>query len=219
MKPQEIDPKLLENLRPAALLRSVESLGRAEFADSIEAPLMLVRIDDGYQEEVAQALETVLSSQTMPVVTGLAFRTVASMAPRAARGLRGAALSASPPAAQVRAWLKEQAHIAVPMRKRAASGSAFMDRISAGRALNNDVVLRHESVSKFHAWLEVDEERHVYAYDAGSRNGTFVSGVRLAARSGALVPATAELRFARITARMCRAEDLWDALHGDATPQ
>jgi len=214
VKAQEIDPRLLQHLRPALLVQSVESLGRAEFVASLEAPLMLVRLDDGYQGEAAQALETALPSQTMPVVKGLAFRTVASAVPRVASGLRGAPFSAKEPAAQVRAWLMEQAHIAIPMRKRPASGSAFMDRISAGRALNNDVVLRHESVSKFHAWLEVDEERHVYVYDAGSRNGTFVAGVRLAPRSGSPVPVTAELRFAAILARVCRAEDLWDALRG-----
>lgn len=210
---QEIDPKLLENLRPAPVVQAVRSLSRAEFAATLEAPVMLVRIDDGDQGEVAQALVTALPSQTTPVVTGLAFRTVARLSPRGPSGF-GAALSEGPPAPRVRAWLKDQIHLVVPMRKRAASGSAFMDRISVGRALNSDVVLRHESVSKFHGWLEVDDERQVHAYDAGSRNGTFVAGVRLQPRTCAVVPSTAELRFAAITVRVCPAEVLWDALHG-----
>src|SRR4051794_10640808 len=45
----------------------------------------------------------------------------------------------------------------------------WADRISIGRAANNDLVIRHASVSKLHAHLRVDGAR-VYVADAGSRN-------------------------------------------------
>ncbi|MDR6539493.1 FHA domain-containing protein [Variovorax soli] len=47
-----------------------------------------------------------------------------------------------------------------------------------GRALGNDVVIRHERVSRFHALLTVDGP-FVTIKDLGSSNGVFVNGVRI----------------------------------------
>jgi len=59
---------------------------------------------------------------------------------------------------------------------------AFPDKITVGRTLNNDLVLRHTSVSKFHGYFFVDPTTFdVTLVDAGSTNGTFVNNVRLPA--------------------------------------
>src|SRR5260370_3113269 len=75
----------------------------------------------------------------------------------------------------LRAVLQLGPHFAVPLRKRSVD-AAFSERISIGRARNNDIVLRQADVSKFHAWLECDEEGQFYLSDARSKNATTLNG-------------------------------------------
>jgi hypothetical protein len=58
----------------------------------------------------------------------------------------------------------------------------FPDKITVGRTVNNDLVLRHASVSKFHSYFTIDPNTFdATIVDAGSTNGTFVNNVRLGA--------------------------------------
>ena len=198
---------LTKNLRPASTAALAAAQTRAEFAKALGA-ILLLRIDDGDDGEVAQVLAASLSSTTVPLAPAFAFRTVASAASRHATGGRPS-VTAYPD------WLRDHIYFAVPLRKRADSGMSFTTRISVGRAMNNDIVLRHASISKFHAWLEADEGDNFYVSDAGSRNGTFANGARLAAKSQTEVAIGTEVRFAAIVATISRAETLWEALHSD----
>ncbi len=64
-----------------------------------------------------------------------------------------------------------------------APGSPFQQMITIGRAGINDVVLKFDSVSKFHAYLAKDAVTGRYfVADAGSTNGTLVN--RKALRRG-----------------------------------
>jgi hypothetical protein len=65
--------------------------------------------------------------------------------------------------------------------------SAFAFGVTLGRTENNDVVLRHQEVSRFHAYVQMDKGRHLLA-DADSKNGTFLDGVRLAANHATPLP-------------------------------
>jgi pSer/pThr/pTyr-binding forkhead associated (FHA) protein len=56
--------------------------------------------------------------------------------------------------------------------------NAFQRRVTIGRTQNNDIVLDDPSVSRFHCWLH-EETAGWNVSDAGSRNGTSVSGRRL----------------------------------------
>jgi hypothetical protein len=56
--------------------------------------------------------------------------------------------------------------------------SAFAFGVTLGRTENNDVVLRNEDVSRFHAYVQQVKSGYAIA-DADSKNGTFVDGVRL----------------------------------------
>lgn len=60
--------------------------------------------------------------------------------------------------------------------------NAFKQRITIGRTNNNDVVLEHASVSRFHAWLEGTGADWMLV-DAGSRNGSWLSGRKLTGRT------------------------------------
>lgn len=55
--------------------------------------------------------------------------------------------------------------------------------VTVGRLLTNDIVVDVASVSRFHAVLQRDEKTGAWSLsDAGSDNGTFVDGQRLAAQ-------------------------------------
>ena len=66
-----------------------------------------------------------------------------------------------------------------PLVKR--ESGAFEGLVHVGRTANNDIVLDDPSISKFHAFFVRDQLRRIYQLsDAGSMNGTFVDGERLA---------------------------------------
>ncbi|MCO5166093.1 MAG: FHA domain-containing protein [Planctomycetes bacterium] len=88
--------------------------------------------------------------------------------------------------ARVRAWL-------APVRKR-ADANPFAHMVTLGRAPNNDVVLGHAAVSKFHAYLRREDQGWVLV-DAGSLNGTWRNGERLAPQRGARLVDGDELRL------------------------
>ncbi len=57
--------------------------------------------------------------------------------------------------------------------------NAFQRRVTLGRTANNDVVIDAQSVSRFHAWFERDPGGDWHLADAGSKNGTLLSGQKL----------------------------------------
>ena len=58
--------------------------------------------------------------------------------------------------------------------------NAFQRRVTLGRTGNNDIEIDSPSVSRFHAWFVRDEVHQQWTIvDAGSKNGTQVSGKRL----------------------------------------
>lgn len=60
-----------------------------------------------------------------------------------------------------------------------SAGNPWRERISIGRARNNDIVLPHKSVSKLHAHFTQTEDGRLLLADAGSRNGTRLNSERL----------------------------------------
>jgi len=55
----------------------------------------------------------------------------------------------------------------------------FADMVSVGRVEGNDIVIRHATVSKIHAFFSEVEPGSWTLTDKGSTNGTWVGGVRL----------------------------------------
>ena len=64
-----------------------------------------------------------------------------------------------------------------PLEKREGT-NPFATMVTLGRAANNDVVVVHRAVSKFHAYFRPAGAQWA-VYDAGSLNGTQVSGRRI----------------------------------------
>jgi FHA domain-containing protein len=129
-----------------------------------------------------------------------AQRSVASLAPRA--------IGAGP-----LAWADRDCRV-FEVGKRSDLSSAYPNRISIGRASNKDIVLRHATVSKFHAWFGVDEAAALYLTDAGSTNRTCVSGKPLTPRAPEPVAPGTLIRFGSVDALVMDAPTLWKLVHG-----
>ena len=87
-----------------------------------------------------------------------------------------------------------------PGRLRIVKGtqSAFAFGVTIGRTENNDVVLRNEDVSRFHAYVQTAKGGYTLA-DADSKNGTFIDGVRLSPNKPTPLPPSCRSASARST--------------------
>jgi hypothetical protein len=88
--------------------------------------------------------------------------------------------------------------LAIPVQK--GKAASFVLGITFGRTENNDVVLRHEEVSRFHAYV-TGGSGGLALIDADSKNGTFVDGTRLVPTRPRLLPDTCLLRFGELGVR------------------
>ena len=97
-----------------------------------------------------------------------------------------------------------------PIVKR--DGNPFPDRISVGRAVNCDVVLRLSFVSKLHAHLLLEDGQIKALVDNRSRNGTKINGVPLI--SGKSMPVTGDDRvsFGDLDLTLVTGAQLYDRL-------
>jgi hypothetical protein len=197
---------------PHELLARARQQPREAFVRAYKSPLSLVVILDAPASELAQGLKP----ETGPERDGLPFRTAALINRDPRDSLRPRHLTLVPEPGdrnvQVAEKLRQMAsmccHI-IPISKRVES--AFLASISIGRARNHDIVLRHASVSKFHANLEIEGEQ-LYVKDAGSRNHTFLNHERVLTRLK--VEAGDNLRFGWVEALVATDEALWRAIRG-----
>ncbi len=202
-------PRALTNLGPRRLVEEALTLDLISFlARHGDAHLLLVRIPEGDSE-----LELGLSAGAASAVAGpepLPFRTGHQDPPRAWRS-ESEKVRREDPAALWQLF-ERHPHFAVAVRKRADSDALFMGRISIGRARNKDIVLRHSSISKFHAWFEADESANLHVCDAGSTNLTHLNGKPLEARARTAVEPGDALRFGSLETVVCSPSTLWNCL-------
>jgi hypothetical protein len=66
------------------------------------------------------------------------------------------------------------------LKKQGDRPNAFGLGITVGRTANNDLEVDHASVSRFHAWLQIDPQSGIWhVSDAESSSGTYCNGSRL----------------------------------------
>ena len=99
----------------------------------------------------------------------------------------------------------------LPLRKR-TDDATFIDRISLGRATNKDIVLRHQTVSKFHCWFEMGDTGELCVADSDSTNGSTLNGRQLPARELTKVEPGDHLRFGSVECVTCEPGDFWRAI-------
>jgi hypothetical protein len=151
-----------------------------------------------------------------PGIRSMEFHTASQAAPRhflrRATDVRGAA--GAELVQRLSSRLQEGRHVIVPLRQRADSETLSAERISVGRATNKDIVLRHSSVSKFHAWFETDANDVAFVTDAESKNATRVNGKALSPRERTHVEPGDVIIFGTVDTVLCSPDTLWAVLTG-----
>lgn len=205
-------PRALPAISPPELLAELQQVGEGTFERTHQgAAFLAVRLrDDAPELEEGLKLVTGRMQPARPVMSALAFKTKALSGAEAAPLAWGAKGSVRPKAVP-RALAKGPHHV-LRLGKRADLDAAYPERISVGRAANKDIVLRHTSISKFHAWFEIDEQLIWYVSDAGSTNHTFVSGVQLEPRERTPVLIGSSLQFGSVEAILLDPSTLWAAV-------
>lgn len=197
---------LIQKLAPTELVTKLAGPAQPFLSLYGSAPLLCVALAGGHELE-AGLVGSTDPDASHPTRT-LGFHTVAADAV-SVRGPANHGFSASALAERLGA----ARHFVLSLTKRSEE-SISEERISVGRARNKDIVLRDGSVSKFHAWFEVDDGTGaVQLADAGSKNGTSIDGERLPLRAVTPVPYGAALKFGNVSAFVCEAAVLWDAFH------
>jgi hypothetical protein len=198
-----------KQLCPEDILSMALTQPLAEFVGAFaETQFLLVKLDDptGELEAGLAALQNNQPSRAQPNLNVLAFHTV--VADLSETGRTPANDDAGVSVSELRRRLSQARHFAITVEKRVHDGS-YVDRISVGRARNKDIVLRHPSVSKFHAWFERDSHGNFCLADAGSKNGTRSNAHDVQARELIPIRTGDVLRFGSVEAMVCSADTLW----------
>ena len=178
------------------------------FVQEMDGWLLLVRVDDP-AGETAQVLQRGALGERTPLIPSIGFRTTMRVgdepAVRRRTAVRSEAARAAPSACP---------YVAVPIHKRAGSGKDFIERVSVGRATNNDIVIRDDSVSKLHAWFARGEEGNIYVADAGSRNKTLLNGVAIPLQTPEETNSGDAIRLEPWSPSSRLPRSYWLALHG-----
>jgi hypothetical protein len=88
------------------------------------------------------------------------------------------------------------------IRKEDRKTNAFGVGVTVGRTANNDIPVEEPSVSRFHAFFQLDEKTGIWhVVDAESFNGTWCEGNRLVPGRPAPLPDQALLKFGYVEMR------------------
>jgi hypothetical protein len=175
-----------------------------------DASFLLVKLDDptGELEAGLAALKSSQQNRAQPNLNVLAFHTVVADVNDVPKAFTPKDDPTGVSVAELRRRLAQARHFAITLDKRVHDGT-YLDRISVGRARNKDIVLRHPSVSKFHAWFERDPSGVWCVADAGSKNGTRANSTEIQPRDLVKVKQGDLLRFGSVEVTVCSSESLW----------
>lgn len=206
---------LARALFPLEISKVLQSRAQTTFAADYRDTLLLL-IDVAVGGDLLAGLEALDSPTAQPSflpTRRLAYETQVSdvRAMLAAGARRGQSQEAV-----VAAALTTGPHFVLALRKRPDADQILHDRVSVGRALNKDIVLRDASISKLHAWFELHDARDFSVVDAGSKNQTYVNGEALQPRQAFPLAPGDVVRFGSIASVLCEAEGLWSAVHEHA---
>jgi hypothetical protein len=163
--------------QPETLLTKLGKPEPDELIAAVDGYILLVRLND-FSRELAIGLEAARGDETREEKSTLGFTVSSEEATKTNMGsvadLR-ASLARASLASGPRPFPNELITAScymVPLSERAARSKST--NLSLGRASSNDIVLRHASVSKVHAYLQLGPP--LILSDPGSLNHTFVNG-------------------------------------------
>ena len=208
--------------RPADLILQALQQSLDSFAASFETPYLLMVLLDAPDSELAvglQSMDEAAAAGTDAFVYRTAALSVDDEGPTMASGrIRPTELppatrpslpsSSSPLSDRLPPELRTKFCHLAPIQKR--DKSSFLQHVSVGRARNHDIVLRHHSVSKFHAWFELAEDASLMVKDFDSKNRTFIDGTLIEKRTK--VEPGQTVRFGSVECRVTTPATLWTAL-------
>jgi hypothetical protein len=207
-----MEPRSLQNLKPREIVELARARSKLLFTKAIDSPTLLVRIE-AQSSELELVLAGAVGERRERLEPTIGYDTVIGATTENIRSLVQSPLSARPFGhGQLQARLARATYFVVPLCKRSTGGKAFSDRISVGRALNNDIPLRHQSVSKFHAWFECDDDGAFYVSDAGSKNGTLINHAPILRGSPLRLSPGDQLGFGEVEVIYCPADLLWEVI-------
>jgi hypothetical protein len=93
-----------------------------------------------------------------------------------------------------------------------SGANPWRDRVTVGRATNNDIVLRPGSVSKLHAYFENLPERGWSIFDCKSANGTRLDSHPLEPGEARRIASGALIHFGAVLCEFIEAGPLYDVL-------
>jgi hypothetical protein len=199
-------------LEPEDLVRAAGRLSELVFAQEYgKVPWLLVRLARG-DDELAAALRALEARAAPATPSGqMGFHTeVVSEAP--IRIGRDGAQGTGPDWGRLLQGLGDERYHVLPVQKRTDVDAVFEDRISIGRALNKDIVFRHASISKFHAYFQLGTANRCALADVGSKNGTIVNGSRAKPKEAVEVVSGDHIVFGSISTIVLDARTLWRVL-------
>ena len=199
-------------LEPAEMVRAAGRLTELVFTHEYgNVPWLLVRLAPG-DNELAAALHAADANAAAVRPPGqIAFHTEA-VSEGPLRLKRNGAPPADPERTSLIQSLGNERYHVVPVSKRTDVDAVFGERVSIGRALNKDIVLRHTSISKFHAYFHQTEPDRCTLADADSKNGTLVNGTRLKPKDPVEVASGDRVTFGSISTVVLDARGLWRVL-------
>lgn len=199
--------------RPRMLIDRVAGSTLDQFVEAHSGGYFLVVRLDAFSSELAAGLD----GQDVPAATVRARRATISLGLPSIGDTTDLALGGSiaPPrpvvqsSQQCPAELLSSECYVVAVRQR-TSADRLVSRVSIGREPYHDIPLRHPSVSRLHAHIDLGGGLSVT--DSGSSNHTFVNGEPVRDRAD-LKPGDL-LKFGAVQCCLVSASGLWRAVHG-----
>lgn len=213
-----VDARIDARLLPEDLASRANAMAMSRFiAECGTSWFLLLKLDDA-EQDLERGLSASVSIGAREQAAGaLPFRTAkledpsSSIAP-----WRPAPGSVERCTTLLRRALTQGPCFAAPIEKRCTDGP--LAHVTLGRAPNVDVMLRHSSISKLHAWLESSPSGAICIADAGSTNGTRVNGELITPRQPVELQPGDTLYIGRLDALLCSTEALWRALREEPDP-
>lgn len=209
-----LDEVLTANLIPARLVSELAAPEAHFIGRYGDALLLMVKLQPAVDQLERGLVTSDLTEghRVAPSVRAMAFESAGAKVEDIRATIADSGSGPSIVRAERMRWLiRSDRFYVAPLRKRSVEES-FRDRVSVGRAVDKDVVLRHPNVSKLHAWFELDEHGGVFIADADSSNGTWLNHQRLPPRELTQLNAGQHLRFGSVEAIVCNAAALWHSV-------
>jgi len=202
--------KIQHNVLPEGFVTNALELGKEKFIESLKETLLLLIRQENRDEDLIPDFYPEQTQRVKPKKISFQYRTVAGESVEL--GDLSKIKWHVKLHERIHHALSQAPHFVAPLRKHDRSGPSFPDRITVGRASNQDLVIDHPSISKLQCWFEMSKNGRFCITDAGSTNGTLLNNHSLKAKKQTRLNPGDIINFSSIEAILCDAKTLWEVL-------